>query len=41
MMEKLRLFSLKKGMEIMNADTMSSHLGEKYLFYSMGDDFDF
>lgn len=28
-------------MEIMNVDTMSSHAGEKYLFYSLGEDFDF
>ena len=39
-MQKIRLFSLKGGIEIMNVDIMSNYYGEKYLFYSMGEDFD-
>lgn len=41
LMQKIRLFSLKGGIEIMNNDLISNHNGEKYLFYSMGDDFDY
>lgn len=41
MMLKIRLFSLKGGIEIMNSDIMSNYQGEKYIFYSLGEDFDF
>jgi len=37
---KLRLFVLKGGVELMNNDLMGNIDGEKYLFYSFGDDFD-
>lgn len=41
LMLKIRLFSLKGGIEIMNGDLISNHSGEKYIFYSMGEDFDY
>ena len=51
-MKKIRLFSLRKGLELMNNDLLESLNGQEYLFYSFGkysiiieiikgDDFDF
>ena len=37
----MRLFSLKNGIELMDADHMQSVHGHKYLFYSFGEDFDY
>lgn len=38
---KIKLFSLKGGMELMNSDLMESLEGQEYLFYSMGEPFDY
>lgn len=38
---KIRLFSLKGGLELMNADHMGSVHGDEFLFYSFGEDFDY
>ena len=37
---KLRLFSLKGGVELLNNDLMGNVDGQSYLFYSFGEDFD-
>ena len=38
---KMRLFSLKGGLELMNTDHMGSVHGHEFLFYSFGEDFDY
>jgi len=35
-MKKMRLFSLRQGLELMDSDHMESVHGHKYLFYSFG-----
>lgn len=35
-MKKIRLFSLKGGIELMDFDLMESMQGQSYLFYSFG-----
>lgn len=35
-MKKIRLFSLKKGLELMNDDLLEALNGQQYLFYSFG-----
>ena len=37
----MRLFSLKNGIELMDADHMQSVHGLEYLYYSFGEDFDY
>lgn len=36
-MKKIRLFSLIKGLELMNNDLLESLHGQEYLFYSFGE----
>ena len=38
---KMRLFSIKGGLELMNTDHMGSVHGHEFLFYSFGEDFDY
>ena len=35
-MKKIRLFSLRKGLELMDNDLLESLTGQEYLFYSFG-----
>ena len=35
-MKKIRLFSLKGGLELMNCDLMEGVNGQEYIFYSFG-----
>jgi len=39
-MKKIRLFSLKGGLELMNCDLMEGVNGQEYIFYSFGKYFD-
>ena len=39
-MKKIRLFSLKGGLELMNCDLMDGAAGQEYIFYSFGKYFD-
>lgn len=41
LIDKIKLFSLKGGIELMNCDLMESMEGQEYLFYSMGEPFDY
>jgi hypothetical protein len=38
---KMKLFSLKGGIELMDSDLMESLEGQEYLFYSLGEPFDY
>ena len=40
-MKKIRLFSLKGGVEFANKDSLASLQGQGYLFYSFGEPFDY
>ena len=35
-MKKIKIFSLKGGVELNNKDTMESFQGQQYLYYSLG-----
>lgn len=37
---KMRLFTIKGGVELWNNDSMGNVSAQKYLFYSMGEDFE-
>lgn len=40
MLLKIRLFSIKGGIELLDSDMMGNVDGQEYIFFSMGEDFD-
>ena len=40
-LKKIKLFSLKGGLELHNHDNLASVDGQDYLYYSMGEPFDY